>query len=68
MYNRILVPLDGSKLSAGILPYVRWLALELEAPVELLSVNDPSHLAPAGPPMKGSDYDKSPRLSPASRT
>ena len=56
MYSRILVPLDGSKLSAGILPYVRWLALELEAPVELLSVNDPSQLAPAGPPLQGSDY------------
>ena len=56
MYSRILVPLDGSKLSAGILPYVRWLALELEVPVELLSVNDPSQLAPAGPPLQGSDY------------
>ena len=58
MYNRILVPLDGSKLSAGILPYVRWLAYGLKAPVELVRVNDPGQLAPApaAPPITGSDY------------
>jgi nucleotide-binding universal stress UspA family protein len=63
MYNRILVPLDGSKLSAGVLPFVRWLARALKTPVELLSVNDPSHLAPATPPIKGSDYDVAASLS-----
>ena len=58
MYNRILVPLDGSKLSAGILPYVRWLAYGLKEPVELVRVNDPGQLAPApaAPPITGSDY------------
>ena len=58
MYNRILVPLDGSKLSAGILPYVRLLAYGLKAPVELVRVNDPGQLAPApaAPPITGSDY------------
>lgn len=32
MYRKILVPLDGSPLSAGILPYVRWLAHGLKVP------------------------------------
>src|SRR5919106_1127676 len=56
MYSRILVPLDGSKLSARILPYVRWLAYGLKAPVELVRVNDPGQLALAAPPMTASDY------------
>ena len=55
MYSRILVPLDGSKLSARILPYVRWLAYGLKAPVELVRVNDPGQLALAAPPMTASD-------------
>jgi nucleotide-binding universal stress UspA family protein len=41
MYNRIVVPLDGSELAAGILPYVRSLARQLEVPVTLLQVIDP---------------------------
>jgi nucleotide-binding universal stress UspA family protein len=56
MYNRILVPLDGSKLSAGVLPYVRWLAPALKATVELLHVNDPARLAPYSPPMLDRDH------------
>jgi nucleotide-binding universal stress UspA family protein len=56
MYNRILVPLDGSKLSAGVLPYVRWLAAALKIPMELLHVNDPARLAPYSPPMQRGDY------------
>jgi nucleotide-binding universal stress UspA family protein len=56
MYNRILVPLDGSNLSAGVLPYVRWLAPALHVPVELLHVNDPARLAPYSPPMQRGDY------------
>ncbi|HVO92646.1 MAG TPA: universal stress protein [Terriglobales bacterium] len=43
MYHRILVPLDGSELSAGVLPYVRWLVRALNTPVELLYVIDPAH-------------------------
>ena len=35
MYRKILVPLDGSPLSAGILPYVRWMAHGLKVPVEI---------------------------------
>jgi nucleotide-binding universal stress UspA family protein len=56
MYRKILVPLDGSPLSAGILPYVRWLAHGLKVPVELLHVNDPDRLAPYSPPMQRGDY------------
>lgn len=56
MYNRILVPLDGSKLSAGIIPYVRWLARAFKTPVELLHVNAPAHLAPDSLPTQDNDY------------
>ena len=38
MYNRILVPLDGSPLAEQVLPYVRLLAKSLGVPVELLRV------------------------------
>jgi nucleotide-binding universal stress UspA family protein len=41
MYSRILVPLDGSILSEGVLPYARALAHAIRAPVELLRVNEP---------------------------
>ena len=44
MYRKILVPLDGSNLSTGVLPFVRYLAEALQLPVELMSVNDPSLL------------------------
>jgi nucleotide-binding universal stress UspA family protein len=56
MYNRILVPLDGSPLSAGILPYVRWLAHALHLPLELMHVNDTNRLAPYSLPMQQGDY------------
>lgn len=56
MYREILVPLDGSKLSEAVLPYVRWLAHALKVPVELLHVNDPDRLAPYSPPMQRGDY------------
>jgi nucleotide-binding universal stress UspA family protein len=41
MYKKILVPLDGSKLSEGILPYARALAGGLQIPVDLLTAIDP---------------------------
>ena len=56
MYRKILVPLDGSNLSAGVLPYVRWLARALEVPVELMYVNDPARLAPYSASIQGGDY------------
>ena len=42
MYSKILVPLDGSTLSEGILPYVRSFARVVHASVELLHVDDPA--------------------------
>ena len=52
MYKKILVPLDGSDLSATVLPYVRWLAAALKTPVELLHVQDVNRLAPYSPPLQ----------------
>ncbi len=48
MYERILVPLDGSKVAEAVLPFVAWLARGLNARVTLLTVVDPSHLEVAG--------------------
>ena len=52
MYKKILVPLDGSDLSASVLPYVRWIASTLRTPVELLHVEDVNRLAPYSPPLQ----------------
>ncbi|HWP59619.1 MAG TPA: universal stress protein [Candidatus Acidoferrales bacterium] len=41
MYAKIIVPLDGSELAEGVLPYVRSLARGLGLPVTLLQVIDP---------------------------
>lgn len=41
MYTRILVPLDGSPRSEGILPYTRSLAEAYKVPLELLHVIEP---------------------------
>lgn len=38
MYNRILVPLDGSTLAEQVLPYVRMLSASLKLPIVLLRV------------------------------
>ena len=58
MYKKILVPLDGSKLAEGVLPYARLLAGALGLPVGLLHVNDPETAAPAIRPVEGADYLK----------
>ena len=47
IYNRVLVPLDGSKLAEGALPYARLLAGALQLPVDLLHVNDPETFPPS---------------------
>jgi nucleotide-binding universal stress UspA family protein len=44
MYDKILVPLDGSVLAEQVLPYVRPLAKALVASIELLHT-----IPPAGP-------------------
>ena len=41
MFEQVLVPLDGSELAEGILPYVSQLAHRIDAKVLLLSVVDP---------------------------
>jgi nucleotide-binding universal stress UspA family protein len=56
MYNRILVPLDGSNLSAGVLPYVRCLAYALRTPVEILYVDDPTHRTAGAIQKQGAEY------------
>lgn len=56
MYSKILVPLDGSMFSEGVLPYVRPLARAVKAPVELLYVNDPKRPAPFSLPTQGGEY------------
>ena len=39
MYKRILAPLDGSEMAEQALPYVRFLAKDLQAKVELLRIS-----------------------------
>ena len=41
MSQRILVPLDGSKLAEQVLPYVRLVALAFGSRIELLQTFDP---------------------------
>ncbi|HEX9786593.1 MAG TPA: universal stress protein, partial [Candidatus Binatia bacterium] len=40
MYNKMLIPLDGSKTAEKVLPYARYLAGQFKIPVELLAVID----------------------------
>ena len=56
MYNKILVPLDGSTLSEGVLPYVRSIARALHSPVELLRVNDPAQPSVQVPTVNVAEY------------
>jgi len=58
MFNKILVPLDGSKLAEQILPYARFMAETFSVPVELLRVNDPASMTPFAPPLQGGEYLK----------
>jgi len=45
MYDKILVPLDGSKTAEAVLPYVRALAEKLEVDVELIAAVDLDEMA-----------------------
>ena len=59
MYTKILVPLDGSNLSEGVLPYVRSLARAVNAPVELLRVDDTTQMTGYPPSMRlGAYFEK----------
>jgi nucleotide-binding universal stress UspA family protein len=57
MYTKILVPLDGSELAEGVLPYVRSLAGELKLPVTLLQVIDPETISIFSAPHIGRYFD-----------
>jgi nucleotide-binding universal stress UspA family protein len=58
MYNKILVPLDGSELAEAVLPYARFLADALQLPMDLAHVNDPETVAPSMHPSRAADYLK----------
>lgn len=53
MYSKILVPLDGSQLSEGILPYARSLAKAFKLPIDLLHVIDPETIEASSSPKSG---------------
>ena len=58
MYDKILLPLDGSKLAEGVLPYAKFLAGSLQLPIHLMHVNDPETAAPSAYAVQGADYLK----------
>ena len=47
-FSRVLVPLDGSSMAEGVLPYVRLLSRRVSAQVELLQVIEPNGIQSAG--------------------
>jgi nucleotide-binding universal stress UspA family protein len=55
VYTKILVPLDGSPLSEGVLPYARAFAKSLKLPVELLQAVDPNTVRALS--FKGRSFD-----------
>jgi len=57
MYQKIMVPLDGSQLSEGIVPYARSFAEALKVPVELLHVIDPEIIKTFSDPERGRYVD-----------
>jgi nucleotide-binding universal stress UspA family protein len=56
VYTKILVPLDGSRSSEGVLPYARSLARGFNVAVELLRVHDPAPNNRSSPSNEGGDY------------
>jgi nucleotide-binding universal stress UspA family protein len=56
IYNKILVPLDGSKLAEAVLPYAAFLASTLQLSVDLVHVNDPETHSPSLHPTRSADY------------
>lgn len=56
MYDRIVVPLDGSDLANLALDHARNLAKRLDVPIHLVRALDPSSLATIGPVGMGLDY------------
>jgi len=58
MYSKILVPLDGSRVSEQILPYACLFAEAYGIPVELLRVTDPHARPPFWPSQSSGRYLK----------
>ena len=58
MLKRILVPLDGSTVAEGVLPYVRALAPALKAKVELLRIGERDAAVDLANPMVGQYMDR----------
>jgi nucleotide-binding universal stress UspA family protein len=48
MFEKMLIPLDGSEVSLGILPYVSYLAKRLDIPVVLALVVSPDDMEASG--------------------
>ncbi len=68
MFNKVLIPLDGSELAEGILPFVIQLAKGAKADVVLLGVIDPNDIdlpAWVGPGSLGPNVDITSRVSSA---
>jgi nucleotide-binding universal stress UspA family protein len=57
MFTNILVPLDGSELAEGVLPYVRSLVRRLNSSVELLTVIEPENVSAYTDPEHGRYFD-----------
>lgn len=57
MYTKILVALDGSWMSEGILPHARFFANALKVSVELLQVIEPDIIQTLYDPQRGQDLD-----------
>jgi nucleotide-binding universal stress UspA family protein len=57
MYTRIIVPLDGSEVAEGVLPYARCLARGLAIPVTLLQVIDPDIISAFADPAQKRYFD-----------
>ncbi len=53
MYSKILVPLDSSQLSEGILPFARSIAKAFKLPIDLLHVIDPETIEASSSPKSG---------------
>ena len=58
MYGKILVPLDGSRISEQILPYACLFADAYGIPVELLRITDPDVRPPFWPTESSGRYLK----------
>ena len=57
MYSKILVPLDGSRLSEAILPYACSFAKALNIQIDLLQVIDPDTIKSFSDPQVGRTFD-----------